>query len=500
MVYRGKPSNGCLSCRERKVKCDEAKPVCRRCSRGRRPCKGYRDQLSMWFKDQTEETSRKLTLAASNSIRLQALKIPKSKPFGSITFPLEGERIYQATCFFVKSASIFGDSCLLALTPFPETIDQKAMMAGVAAVGLAQLSAINKSPAMMLSAMQEYHRALNLTNLALSEPAQALSDYTLMAIVCLSLYGVTRGKEEKPLDSWHHHWKGVAALIQLRGPGQFRNPSGLQLFQILRHGVMISCLQRRTRIPHVLIEMPGSLDGCINVADRLSQIAFQFCELRADIDTAIVTDCSMVLKRALDIDLQLEHLIANLSPSFSYTTVLCPKDTLFRVGRGNIMHHNGRYHIYQSIEACRLWNNYRLIRILVNELILSQLQPSGAPIFGTRYQTDLITQLMEQLAIDVCYSVWYNIGESMDSNREANRISSVGVHAGFTLLLPLLIAIAVKGAHSPTGIWITDLLDLIGQGNGIEAALLLREYLQKESTGGSTQGKIQSAFGWLDGS
>lgn len=40
----------------------------------------------------------------------------------------------------------------------------------------------------------------------------------------------------------------------------------------------------------------------------------------------------------------------------------------------------------------------------------------------------------------------------MDSNQEANHTSSVGVHAGFTLLLPLLIAIAVKGAHSITRI------------------------------------------------
>ncbi|KAH9204654.1 hypothetical protein DL95DRAFT_280686, partial [Leptodontidium sp. 2 PMI_412] len=29
---------GCLTCRKRKVKCDEAKPICGRCQRLRREC------------------------------------------------------------------------------------------------------------------------------------------------------------------------------------------------------------------------------------------------------------------------------------------------------------------------------------------------------------------------------------------------------------------------------------------------------------------------------
>ena len=39
----GKHSTGCFSCRRMKVRCDETKPSCLRCMRGKRLCPGYSD-------------------------------------------------------------------------------------------------------------------------------------------------------------------------------------------------------------------------------------------------------------------------------------------------------------------------------------------------------------------------------------------------------------------------------------------------------------------------
>ncbi|KAJ8106175.1 hypothetical protein OPT61_g9714 [Boeremia exigua] len=52
MSYRGRPSKGCEPCRARKVKCDEAKPICTRCIKGNHECK-YRDQADLLFRNQT---------------------------------------------------------------------------------------------------------------------------------------------------------------------------------------------------------------------------------------------------------------------------------------------------------------------------------------------------------------------------------------------------------------------------------------------------------------
>ncbi|CVK94628.1 uncharacterized protein FMAN_03651 [Fusarium mangiferae] len=47
MVYPGRKSSGCLLCRERKIKCDERQPGCRRCETYRTPCPGYKRPLEV---------------------------------------------------------------------------------------------------------------------------------------------------------------------------------------------------------------------------------------------------------------------------------------------------------------------------------------------------------------------------------------------------------------------------------------------------------------------
>ncbi|KAF2677407.1 hypothetical protein K458DRAFT_319508, partial [Lentithecium fluviatile CBS 122367] len=40
-LWRPKTKTGCLTCRIRRVKCDEAKPICQRCESTGRKCDGY---------------------------------------------------------------------------------------------------------------------------------------------------------------------------------------------------------------------------------------------------------------------------------------------------------------------------------------------------------------------------------------------------------------------------------------------------------------------------
>ncbi|KAL2061167.1 hypothetical protein VTL71DRAFT_7440 [Oculimacula yallundae] len=54
----GRPSTGCEFCRKRKIKCDEQKPVCTKCNKRGLQCR-YRDQVQIWFWDQTEEVVEK---------------------------------------------------------------------------------------------------------------------------------------------------------------------------------------------------------------------------------------------------------------------------------------------------------------------------------------------------------------------------------------------------------------------------------------------------------
>lgn len=60
MVNTGKPSGACGVCRERRIKCDETKPTCLKCTRSGRTCSGYSHGLKL--RDQTQKTIIKARL------------------------------------------------------------------------------------------------------------------------------------------------------------------------------------------------------------------------------------------------------------------------------------------------------------------------------------------------------------------------------------------------------------------------------------------------------
>lgn len=74
MVYCGKPSKGCGECRSRKIRCDQARPACSQCTKASRTCSGYRDQLSLMFRDESQQVVRK---AKSNAPTRRAAKVTK---------------------------------------------------------------------------------------------------------------------------------------------------------------------------------------------------------------------------------------------------------------------------------------------------------------------------------------------------------------------------------------------------------------------------------------
>ncbi|TKW59664.1 hypothetical protein CTA1_7448 [Colletotrichum tanaceti] len=59
MVYCGKASQGCQNCRTRRIKCDKVKPECSQCIRVGKKCPGYRDQLSLMFRDESTKVIKK---------------------------------------------------------------------------------------------------------------------------------------------------------------------------------------------------------------------------------------------------------------------------------------------------------------------------------------------------------------------------------------------------------------------------------------------------------
>lgn len=318
MVYCGKPSQGCGECRSRKIRCDQVKPVCSQCIRANRICPGYRDQLSLLFRDESQEVIRKARAASSSGKQTRGTrrrqharndaKEPATGDFSSdgsdrrqlrysplVEQPVSTSAKDQATCLFFRNFGWMGASFLARADSrysHSQTVEapvsNKAMLASIAAVGMAALAGIKNSPPLRLAARSEYVQALRYTNAALSDPTQATSDATLTSVSLLAIFEVFTSRVPQSIENWTKHVHGATTLLELRGLRQLESDIGLLLFTQLRNKILISCLQRQAHVPPTIAEfskiVASMRSDAYRHADTLVEILIKLNNLRADIN------------------------------------------------------------------------------------------------------------------------------------------------------------------------------------------------------------------------
>lgn len=199
------------------IQCDETQPHCVRCLRANRQCPGYRDQLSLQFRDESQSVVQRAKAAKHapisqkqrNSLVKTDLKNKANEdlspshstsdpPDQYYLLPLNPFRVDikdQASCFFFHTFSWIGDSLIskAGLDNYPGApLGEKALLAGIISVGQSSLANITGSHSLKLSARSQYVAALGHTNAALRDPVQVKQDTTLTAVLVLSLYEVCR--------------------------------------------------------------------------------------------------------------------------------------------------------------------------------------------------------------------------------------------------------------------------------------------------------------------
>jgi hypothetical protein len=121
-------------------------------------------------------------------------------------------------------------------------------------------------------------------------------------------------------------------------------------------------------------------------------MCFRLLYLRLAIKSGEITDQEAICKAAIEMDRNLEAWRASLKPSWSYTTVDAgnvPASTYF----------DGKRHIYSNLWTAQLWNNWRALRILVNQIILQNKLGSNASNTAQKSNSlSLIYQLSTEFA------------------------------------------------------------------------------------------------------
>ncbi|KAJ5902695.1 hypothetical protein N7495_003223 [Penicillium taxi] len=536
MVYCGKPSKGCGHCRSKKVRCDGARPSCSQCIRAKRSCPGYRDQLSLMFRDESRSVAQKVEKAAKSSSLLSKSWSPRGSPRTAYSdgstpselsvsadspifdfdsdplhvylmqqlsqLPLEVQTPFdpsdhEAISYFMQSNAIPGT---IWVTDFMTklalsndgfgSLSQRALKSGLTAVGSAMLCRVKNVSALNAVSQKAYISALSLLNTALTDIEEAKSNQVLGAVVILAIYELVTSRTPKDIDQWTNHILGATALLDLRGTDQLSTETGLRLFLHLRYQIVISCIQRDARVPESVLE-------CAKVsmylrpdeahANSLIIIIGKISNLRADIKSNILTSNNDILSVASAIEMDLISWLRLLPPTYDYETrTKSAYDFKFQQRCHGIALYDDKYHVYPNLWVSNSWSQYRCARIILSELILTrtleQAKSSSSKSLSPelRLYCNSLHSTVRRLAVDICRSLPFHFrahDDGSDGSHNTTLPPPEGYLGGLLLLWPLFLAGAVEKNGHALHTWVIRSLLIIGNTMGLDQALALMDIL-----------------------
>ncbi|KAJ9144280.1 Fungal specific transcription factor domain-containing protein [Pleurostoma richardsiae] len=419
MVYYGVLSKGCQRCRQRKVKCDQRKPSCLRCEKAKTQCPGYRDLTDVVFRDDTEriirrsrrhgsggedspealhDTTGESSLVSSPSTvqthstpRPAFCCSPASIP-AIVTQPIDDIATHFFFVNYTTTGPPYTQRYLAWLTQAcwgnSSTNPTRAV---IEAFGMAGICNIFHAPQLMPKTRELYGRALAATNRALRDPIGVKADTTLLSVLFLGGYEIMTFTNWSQYSSWAAHIEGATALLKLRGPEKLSQEPGIQLYIQLRSSILHSCLQRGISVPPALMETSpifnaGPIEEYFDL-DRPVSIAepsFRLANLRAAIKKGEITDSVAICEAALQIDRDLDAWSSSVPDEWNYTVV---------DGEPPDLYFEGKRHLHKDLWGVHVWNNWRIMRILTNQLILYH---GGSEVI-TKVTDDGSTSLLAQL-------------------------------------------------------------------------------------------------------
>ncbi|KAF2740494.1 hypothetical protein EJ04DRAFT_455658 [Polyplosphaeria fusca] len=419
----GRPSGGCKPCRDRKVKCDQERPSCTQCIRTRRQCHGYRDPISMMFRNENDVVVRKAEMkykelakaktpkalfsqdsSSSSSSSSEETPSPESSMW-TLVPPLEDQAIGFFFANYVMTPKLVprGELDFLhELLGKPWT--EKILQTSVAAAGLAGLANSTQSPRIMKKAQEMYVSALSMTNKAIRSPELAKKDSTLISVIMLGMYENSMFKDKDSIDFWVKHIEGACALISMRGEQLLHHSVGLRLFQQFYNNIVLAAFTKRSRIPQGMSELweAGSRIYSYNVHGRQWTTGLViFAQMAAELSSDHSDDPVGKVRSAIAIDKEFNSLMPPDVWKFDTVRLKKPSAHVFQ----------NLYHIYTDPWITFMLNNLRGSQYYLHHVVCEELEKgsqASPPLFSEkeiRLQMARSTQAMEQIAKDMCASI-----------------------------------------------------------------------------------------------
>lgn len=346
-----------------------------------------------------------------------------------------------------------------------------ALVASMAAVGLAALANSTRQPELSQHAHAKYREAIEHINTALASPVESVKDSTLMSVISLSLVSEQMSK----FETWFRHVQGVAALVVSRGKTQFSRPAAILMFNQVRADMAAACIHSHEPFPDDLLELQEEASKHINTSNGfwlLGTLAARCANLLSRVTHNQRVGLDDCLEEATMLQRDFQYVLEIFAREEPYTT------TWSRSGDPEIVY-NGRVGVYQTSWAIRVWNNSRMLQVVVCEILLHLLNEALATPLTPACRMQMEIKLQETLQIlsnlgdNILATIPQALGfvSSVSEPQSSVDLSAASVSGGYLLTWCLYTIGKSPVTDSKTRRWIMRRLQDIGQNGGIAMAL-----------------------------
>ena len=449
-------------------------------------CPGYRDEWELVFRDQTTHTIRR---SKKKSAKVAASTKVARSPLPAWDFAPSLDEV--GVNFFLQDFVTGGRSPSRGYLNYIPTVysadaEQPTLIASMAAVGLVALA--TQQPELVSHARAKYSEAIRLVNNALASPVEAVKDSTLMSVISLGVF-----EHVSNFDSWVRHVKGAAALVVARGKSQFTNPASILMFNQVRADMSAACVQTIQPFPDDMRELQEEAAKHIDTSSAswlVGVLSTRCITLFADVTKNNVDTSesdfipwSYFLEEAIALQDDFQHALALLAIQQPYTT------TLGSSGDRDSIIYNGRYDLYETAWAMRVWNNSRLLEIivceivcwLINKVLTRESAPPGLTHKKLQLKLQQSLQVMSKLGEDILASVPQGLGyiSMPESPKSPDSSCHASVSGGYMLTWSLYTVGKSPVVNDKTRQWVIKRLQGIAKSSGIAMALELAQDIVK---------------------
>ncbi|PYH88177.1 hypothetical protein BO71DRAFT_436006 [Aspergillus ellipticus CBS 707.79] len=405
MVYCGKPSKACEPCRIRRVKCDQRRPGCSQCHNTGRVCSGYRAEVEVNFRHQTDAVVQKYGSGSSQSPGSQGSPSqggpgqgspgnqgrPPLMPAPAAFLPESTSRAIAVRRYLAQTTEAIHGDYVLPL--YERSQCAPVLTTALEAVSLACLANEQARPDLLTPARERYGLALQHVRRGLHSSLHVKGHNNqlsaiLSAVMLLAQFAAVAAPAQESPREWSRHVNGAFSLLATRVLQRScaLTVPGRHLFLHLVSCLMVDCLQRRTVFsPQMRALMQARRAEMSEFQLRFWGLVDRMCMLYALQPRASSRGLSPAWIEAawLTLDHEAAVLMRNMPLSQAYTPEPAAEGPPTTTGPEPPCHVYGSYRIAQQ------WNTLRMARLVINERLIEHAQSlSGATTEDGQPSTD----------------------------------------------------------------------------------------------------------------